>query len=247
MAYRRIRKIRRRRYGGVRKAFKKNTRGKVDLVYRPVRMGLHHFKRFGQPIVVSNSAGAMSLNDGGIGNCSTIVQNLDDFGTIQGGFSMQFQLNACQEYSDFTQLFDRYKITGVKLKFMYQANSISNNTFGSPSAPMPLLTYAFDADDAVAPPSRTSVQVKQYAREKLLNGNRPFSVYYKPRISKLVYNNALASAYTSSKPEWIDCGNVSVPHYGIKMWINNWLADAAQSNCKLTIQPIYYLSCRDTQ
>lgn len=248
MPFRRIRRIRRRRYGGIRKRLAmvqaRGSRPIYDSI-KPASRRVHRFKRFGQPIILSNSANAPLLTDTG-GTSSTITVALDDFGTQQVGWSSQFQLNACQEYQDFTQLFDRYKIVGVKLKFMYQANCVTNNTQGVPSAPMPLITYSYDADDNNSPTNRTAVQVKQYAKEKLLNANRPFSVFYKPRISKLVYNG-ITPAYTTSRPEWLDCSNSSVPHYGVKFWINNWLADSGQSNSKLTIQPIYYLALRDTQ
>lgn len=188
----------------------------------------------------------MSVDDFASNQASGLTQTTDDFGTRQGGIGISFNLQACMDYNDFTQLFDRYKITGIKLKFLFQNNVSALQAVGN-RAPLPLITYAFDADDANSPPTRQAVAVKQYAKEKILNGNRTFSVFYKPRLSKLVYNGIITSAYTSSKPEWLDCNNPSVPHFGVKLWLNNWYSDTDTSSMKLTIQPIYYLAMKDTQ
>lgn len=208
----------------------------------------HFFKRMAKPIIVSNTgANNISVSDGSSSQVSTFTYATDDFGCQQGGFAVQSLLNAALDSSDFTALFDRYKIVGVKYKFLFQANTASVNTQGVPQAPLPLITYAFDADDNNTPANRTVVATKQYAKERILNGNSTFSVFYKPRITKTVFNGVVSSAYTSEKACWIDCANPSVPHYGMKLWINNWLSDTAQSNMKLTIQPTYYLACKDSQ
>lgn len=223
---------------------------RVKASYRKLGLRLasktHIFKRFAQDVVVANTSNGMWITSDAGSQCTQIAAVTDDFGTQQGGFGMEFKINACIESTDFTQLFDRYKIVGVKLKFLYQ-NNMSGIPGTGATAPLPRITYAFDADDASVPANRLAVAVKGYAKERVLNGNRQFSVFIRPRLDKLVYQQGLTSAYSSERACWLDCVNDGVPHYGLKVWINNWYSDSSTSSQKLTIQPIYYLALKDTQ
>lgn len=169
----------------------------------------------------------------------------DDYGTWQTGIGMNFNLSEVVQTSDFTSLFDRYKILGVKLKFLFQSNQ--TGIPGGTRAPLPTIVYSYDADDQDSPTTKSIVQVKQYAKERILNGNRTFSVFYKPRVARMVYQDLVNTAYESAKAPWLDCTNSTVPHYGLKLWINNWFSDYNTSSYKLTISPTYYLAMKDTQ
>lgn len=206
----------------------------------------HVFKRFAQDIVVGNTMNGMNITSDAGTQSTAITAAADDFGTQQGGFALAFKLSSVIDPADFTDLFDRYKITGVKLKFLYQ-NNMSGIPGTGATAPLPRITYAFDGDDQAAPSNRLTVAVKGYAKERVLNGNRNFSVFLRPRIDKLVYQAGLTSAYSSERVCWLDAANSNVPHYGMKIWINNWYSDSDTSSQKLTIQPVYYLALKDTQ
>lgn len=169
--------------------------------------------------------------------------------TTQFGLSANFQLQDVIESSDFTQLFDRYKLVGVKLKFMYQQTTSPDS--GVVSNVNPIIDISFDGDDSDLPVSQTSVQVKGFNKTHLLSATRPFKTYWTPRIDKVVYG--VSTAYTSERSCWLDCNSPQVEHYGMKAWITSWPFD--QNNAgnpqkafgELTIQPTYYIALKDSQ
>lgn len=203
-------------------------------------------KRLGQQVTIVNGGGSglpfLNQTGGGTWEMTATPTGGSLGGTYQYGLSGQFQLNAVQDHTDITQLFDRYKIVGIKLKFLFQHNvaSVSGNSC------LPVMYHAFDADDANVPTSANDVMVKAYCKTRILNGNREFSVYYKPRISKEIFQGPFAGpGYSTEKAAWLDCNSSAIPHYGFKAWIDNWLAP--DNALLLRIQPVYYLALKDTQ
>lgn len=239
----RPRKAGRRRFNAVRKW----KRGRRSVYGAKISSKTHVFKRFAQPIMIGNNNDYPYLIDNGAGQASLASIGGDDFGTEQFGVGIKSMLQSVIDYTDFTHLFDRYKIIGVKYKFMFQNNVSTVNGRSQPNAPLPLITYAFDGDDAGVPASRGVVSQKSYAKQRILNGNNMFSLYVKPRVDKAVYRSGTTSAYSSERAPWLDSTYTDVEHYGLKLWINNWLSDSGQSTMKLTIQPVFYLACKDVQ
>ena len=48
-----------------------------------------------------------------------------------------------------------------------------------------------------------------------------------------------------SKAVYINSQNINVPHFGVKLWINNFYTPAGANN-QIHIQPTYYLQCKET-
>lgn len=218
-----------------------------NLLRRSIASKVHLFKRYGATVTIASSGGIPTWADGGVGLINGGNVSADDFGTSQFGLSMKFQLNQALQASEFTALYDRYKITGVKLKFQFQQNCATVNSGGGSNFPLPILAYTFDGDDATVPSGMVEVQSHGYSKQKVLNANRPFSLYIKPRVDKLVYRSGVSNAYSSERACWLDCASLDVEHYGVKMWMRNWATDEYQQNMKLTIQPVFYLALKDTQ
>lgn len=208
-----------------------------------------HIKRIGQLCRIGNdpagSGGNPVATATGNGSLAVGTSAVDTMNTRQVGAAMTFALQCATDYGDFVNLFDRYKLKGVKLQFLYQSNLANSDSTTGTNA-LPLLSYSFDADDATVPTSIDEVQKKQYCHQKILNGNSMFSVYLKPRLLKEVYASAISSGYNSAKATWLDSANVGVPHYGLKMWLNNWGPGNTKFH-QLTITPTYYFSLKDTQ
>ena len=234
-------------------------KGKRTALYRSVAGTSHLFKRMGQPIVIQNIGTApptIAPTTTGFQIGSALAGNFP--GTCDFPLSANFRLKDVQVPSDFTNLFDRYKLVGVKLKFLYQMYTSSDqadySSGVSGTLPLPIMDYSYDADDSEVPISRAEVQVKAYAKTKILTANSPWKTYYTPRVDKAVYNAGLVStAFTSERACWIDCNNNDVQHYGFKAWISSFPWDTTVYPGKqgghgmLTIQPIYYIAMRDSQ
>lgn len=239
---------------GARKGFKprmarrkyKKAVGRVGAYKAPT-----YIKRVGQQCRIGNdptgSGGNPIATATGNGSliCAAGTSLSDTLNTRQVGASMLFKLDSVQDSNDFANLFDRYKIIGVKLKFLYQCNLANSDSTTGTNA-LPLLSYTFDADDATQPTQLEDVQKKQYCHQRILNGNGMFSIYLKPRILKEVYNSAISTGYNSAKAAWLDTNSAAIPHYGLKMWLNNWNPGNTKFH-QLTIYPTYYLALKDTQ
>jgi len=253
MAYRS--RPRRRPARRIRRAARRNP-GKVS---RSVAGMGHIFKRMTGVVSITNESSSLPhittiCNGWQIGNFAPSI-----FGTTtQFGLSANFQLRDVIDSTDFTNLFDRYKIIGVKLKFMYQMATGYDQVnpqapFGPHSQPLPLIDIAFDGDDSDLPVSQTQVQQKGYCKTHTLRGGSSFKTYWKPRVDKLLYGSSIGtSAYTSERACYIDCNSNQVQHFGLKAWITAWPFDTTLAGStqpcwgSLTVQPTYYVALRDS-
>jgi len=201
------------------------------------------FRRQGLLMRITQS-GLNTINSATDGNGSmfTLASAADSMtNTIQWGNSFVFKLSSIVDQNDFVNLFDRYKIVGVKLKIMYQAESASAGGLGV----LPIFNYAIDNDDAAIPSSLNTIMSKQRSKSVVLTANRPISIYVKPKVAVAVYQSLL-TGYSSQSSQFINATYPDVQHYGLKTWINNFYAPGGANN-QITIQPTYYIACRDPQ
>lgn len=197
------------------------------------------FKRAGSEQTFMNTGpGTVALTNTGItgwalGSTSADANNLYQFG---GAF--QGQLNQVQAYTDFVSMFDRYKISGIKLKFIPLTNS---SEVGNA---VPMIAYAIDLDDASVPSSYAELNQKYNVHKKRLD--KPCSIYIKPRVASSIYSG-LTTGYAVGRPMYIDCNDAGVPHYGLKFWIRDMSLGATTTNTVVRIETTYYLSLKDPQ
>lgn len=150
---------------------------------------------------------------------------LDVFG--RSGFSLANVTN----YTEFTALFDMYRINGVKVRFMPRANS---SEAGTNQGLVKFFTVV-DYDDVSVPTSIS--QLLQYENVKITNTARDHTRYFKPKIAAQVFQNAVGTGY-APRSGWIDCDNPTVEHYGLK-WALQQLPAGNQS---MDIAITYYMS-----
>lgn len=223
----------------------------------------HVFKRFGEQIVISNTGNGIPDIQGptvagwGIGTPTPDVFQ----GTSQFGITASFRLNQLLNFTEFTNLYDRYKIVGVKLKFMYQSATAQDQLVLGGTAPvtnnvLPVLDHTFDIDDDAMPLFRSTVQQHAYCKTQILQANQPFKKYLKPRTRAAQFVSQVDGVTSlgygiGQKSLWIDCAASSLPHYGLKMWMSSWPYDASkttqQAHGCLTIQPVFYVAFKDSQ
>lgn len=136
------------------------------------------------------------------------------------------QLAGSAELKD---LYDRYKITYVQIKFHLVSNpdatlSIQDNGQDPQTTPVynsanwyPKLWYVVDYDDGN---SITYSAIKQYAKAKMfvIKPDKQYKVGFKPAIRSLVYKTDTTTGTTAKFGQWIDTADPTVPHYGLK-WV----------------------------
>ena len=126
-------------------------------------------------------------------------------------------LQDVRNYTEFTNLFDQYRILGVKMTLYPQSNTAEAGTQSDTSLPrgIPTLTWAIDLDDSSTP---TELQVlMEDSRSHTRYFNKPVSIFLKPRAHNTIAGSAQALL---PRGTWVDSNYDQVPYYGVKFGIH---------------------------
>lgn len=129
------------------------------------------------------------------------------------GYSLAISLNSFTANSDFTSLFEQYRIAQLTFKFIPQVAFVS-------STPVPPLYTWIDQDDDSAPTSLDEGMQKETLR--VSPPGQYLERNFIPQLSQdgLVSTNPAVSGYSApSNNLWVDNVSNNVKYYGIKMWI----------------------------
>lgn len=218
------------------------------------RLGNNYkFMRFGENCVITGgTSGAGTVAIDGPAGWALGAPSGDYNQTYQFGGAMQFQLNQCVEWKDFGNLFDKYRIKGVKVTIIPLGQPSTN------AAPAilantnyPTIAIAVDNDDATTPSTWEQVAVRQDCKIKRLN--KPISVYIKsPKVATSIYDG-ITSAYMQ-QTGYVNTDYADVPHYGLKFFIRDCpLPQPPQAgaingaNVMFRVVTKFYLAMKDPQ
>lgn len=180
--------------------------------------------------------------------CITVetLMDADTFGSIV------FELNDLNSYTEFSNLFEEYRITGVKLTFIWNKNSAQNDigaiTPGDSSF-IPNLYLVYDPNDVSTPASIVSLLERGDVKIRRLD--RPCKMFVRPKVAASVYESGVTTAYADASKLWLSTASQAVDYYGVK-----WAVDASTAGIggigadpigKLTIIKTFYLQCRGTK
>lgn len=198
---------------------KKSSSQNIDvLIPRPLFEKLNkifRFKRWGTPTSTSQVAGAVFAGN------------------------LQFTLNAVNGYTEFTGLFDSYRIAFVEViftpRFNFGAvNAVGNNLY-------PKLYTVIDLDDASAPAS--IAVLLEYGTCRKTNYDQAITRRIKPFATKAVYNGSTPFSGYSMANDWMDCDYPDIRYYGLKYAIE--AGQVGQTNLQTwSIDFIYYIECK---
>lgn len=137
-------------------------------------------------------------------------------------FAMQFSLNQLINYAELADVFDQYRILGVKVFVSWQHNVST----GSGTSTIPSLQWYPDFDDATAPSSANAVRERMGVITKRWSADRVTQVMsVRPRP---IFTSGTALVPYGT---WFDCQtNPNTVHYGLKGIINNTSLEALGSN-----------------
>lgn len=146
-----------------------------------------------------------------------------------------FKLSDLPNYTEFTNLFDEYKITTIVLKFtpLYQQN-LSALDYGE-------IYSVLDRDDNAI---LNLSQIQQYQNVKIRHGLKGTKVVIKPRMKGAVFNtSATPTGYVMSpSTSFIDCAYPDVTHYCLK---NVWTVAGVATYQR--VDATYYLKFRNVR
>jgi len=132
-------------------------------------------------------------------------------------FSYIFRFSDLPTVSEFTGLFDQYRILGVKITFYpYAVNAfVISNT--QQTLEIPQLYTVLDYDDATVPTTFTSLD--EYKNCKIFQFRRPYSRYFSPKLLSQSLFTATSGTFgqlSVSPKNWVDMANTNVNYYGLK-------------------------------
>jgi len=151
-----------------------------------------------------------------IGNQNFFWRTVYDAGVVSQvalsdylGF-VAFQLNQCSGYSDYTTVFDQYRLRAASI-------TISPNypTLPAPNV-NPRLYTCFDYDDN-APITRLTLQ--QYDSCVIAPPGTGLARALVPRMAIAAYGNGVFTNYANTDPMWVDAVSSGLPHFGVKFVI----------------------------
>lgn len=206
-----------RRYVRRRNVFRRKRRTtrypRPALKYRRKRIArIYHFKRTTATIPFV-----------GQGDVRTLTQTANT-----QHHAAEFMLNQLPNYTEFTNLYDQYKITKIVCKLIPMLNGNGNvpvayaqtDTVSSPSNPG-LLISVLDYDDATPLSLIGDYLQYQNVRKQPAIMNRTHTRVIVPRVRKNVLQGGGGDMPAMiGKPGWIDCQYANIPHYGLKLFLD---------------------------
>lgn len=186
---------------------------------------IHHFKRrdFGTALTLTSNTEGVLAGGGSTGFV---------------GFSPVFNLSSVVNPTDFTNLYDQYRINAVLLEMKWSIDNIPGASEKVLNPPM--LRYYRDYDDANNP---TDEQLKENAKTKSLSmsPNRVYKIMIKPAVLNEVRSTGTTVNFQVKWKPWLDCADTTTPHRGLKFGLTY---PSNQAYGAVMINAIYYFSCR---
>lgn len=165
--------------------------------------------------------------------------------------SETFQFDAIAGYSEFSSLYDRYRITAVQTIVTLLNNPSSflklNGALNEQQQTnwYPKLWYVHDYDDSS---TLTLAAMRERANVKsiVIQPNKTYRLMSRPAILTQTYRTSTTTGYSPKWRQWIDMANANVPHYGLK-WIldTQGLDPTDTSPFRLHVEYKYFFTCKD--
>lgn len=172
--------------------------------------------------------------------------------TSISGYWRQYNqgLNNLPNNTEITALFDQYKVNAIKLQFIPRFDNFAgNNTTDTtlPGVTNQSGTYAhvcYDTRSTITPAgiynSSTLNTFMEQGRVKTYNGNRPFTVYYRPVIVTQ-YGGVNTQMYVRST--WLPTNN-PITLYGPHVFMQDYNFNGTFGN-SYDIYVTFYMMCRN--
>jgi len=206
----------------------------------PIPRPLHSQFRTRQMVLVPTISNG--IGSGGSTQASYIEQVTP--GTLVFG-SAAFSLQDLDQATSFTAVFDQYRIDRVVMQVKTQNNVLNFNTASLANSSPPQTFWVVDRDDSSV--LTTLAQARQYDNVQEATAMDNVEIDLQPSVTPAVYAAGAFSGYAIVRTGmWLDCNNVSIPHYGVK-WAITELAALATDTYYWNVFFYYYVSFRNVR
>lgn len=166
--------------------------------------------------------------------------------SITGGLAQQFgaltfQLDDLPNYTEFTNLFDDYRINAVSLKFIPNRNS---SDFAGGVAPPGISNFytVFDYNDATVPGAVNDLM--QYPNLKITQSSRMLTRTLRPASLDVVSAGGTTASVNPKWKQWLSTASPDVNHYGLKYCLD---AFSAANAVTYQVYATFYISCKSVK
>lgn len=185
-------------------------------VPRSVNQKIHEFKVF-------------TATPGGNSSIANTISVQESF------WEFAFKLTDLPNATDFTNLFDQFRITNVELEII-NTQQLASNVSSASTARGAILYSIIDNDDIGTPASIN--EMRQYETCKLHAGKPVYKRKVKPAVLVQDYETSIATAYTPKFNVWLSTSDSGTQHFGMK--IGMYVIDVTNATNSI----IYMLSAR---
>lgn len=220
---------------------------------RKVNPNVHNFKR---SVDITNLVGGSLTTSGQIvasGNVLRYTQgNVAIVSNYYGSVGLSFSLSDLPSFTEFTTLYDQYRICAVKLTIVpFNTQTLGGQDSGNTANVGILIHHAVDNDNAPAPsPSASGVdtlrQYRTYRCQQSMDPKRmSLTRYIRPRVSMEIYNSTISTGYGLGKRnQWIDSSSPDIPHYGFRAVFEGNAGNTGDTQ-DYKIFATYYIQCKN--
>lgn len=153
-----------------------------------------------------------------------------------------FKLSDMPNSTEFTNLFDRYRILGVQVLFVPHWTNADNNPVSSMALVNPNFYTITDYTEDGVP--TTLNQLFEDSSCKVTRGGRVHKRYLKPSVLTQQFESTISTGYSPKWGQWITTDDPDVPHYCLK-WCGDQLATGTTQNFYIRVMMTYYIQCKD--
>lgn len=163
------------------------------------------------------------------------------------GFSNYFTIANLPNLTEFTGLFDQYRIRTVIMKFRL-VNPPEGAAVTAPSQFYPDIYVTVDHDDNVTPTSVDSVLQYGKCKRGVLRPNQWFTYKCHPTPALQLYRTATTTAYAPAKSTmWLDLAQTDCPFYGIKGIISNEASGVVNATLAIECHIVMYVQFKNSR
>lgn len=151
--------------------------------------------------------------------------------------SFSFKFSDLPNYAEFTALFDQYRMNKFVIKLVPTITGAEPTSAGAAYS-LPNVWSVVDYDDAVDA-GNNLISLLQYPNCKMTRGHQIHTRIWKPSVLLDAYTGA-TEGNTIKFKQWLNMADVAIPHYGLKIWIDQCLGAVMEYRVFFTA----YFSCK---
>jgi hypothetical protein len=156
-----------------------------------------------------------------------------------------FKLSDFPNYTEFSALYDQFRITSVDVQFLHLTTAITNtNSAGSIVIACPRFLSVLDYDGATAPASLD--ELRQYNNCIAVNADTSYIRSFIPASLSIEYIG-VTNGYSPQFGKWHDVAYSTIPHYGLRYALDNTAIAGPNASFGYNVEVTMHLEFRNSR